>query len=422
MHTDRLSPEEARSVILENVKRTEVEEVDLVDALGRVLAESVKSEIDVIPFNNAAMDGFAVKREDLLNASKETPVVLDVMEEIPAGSYFGGTIENGQCLRIMTGAPVPDCTDAVVKYEIVDYLGGDGMPGSKVAFKACPKEYDNIRSKGEEVLAGGTVIEAGEILGAGGVGYLANCGVSKVKVYKKPRVGVIAIGSELQMPGTPLKPGCIYESNSVALSATVLEAGGIPTRLGIVEDNFDALCEAIEEASKEFDFVVTSGGASNGDFDFIKGVIDKMGELIFTLVNMRPGKCQTFGLVNGTPVMGLPGNPAAAYCGFEILLRPALLSMQGHKNLEIPTFEATLVGDRKKRDPRRMYLRGFVEKDDGGNYRFTPAKNQSSGIYGPIQQSNCLAVIPEGESEGGKVPDGTVLKIIPYGVLEGSVI
>ena len=147
-----------------------------------------------------------------------------------------------------------------------------------------------------------------------------------------------------------------------------------------------------------------------------------MGELIFTLVNMRPGKCQTFGLVNGTPVMGLPGNPAAAYCGFEILLRPALLSMQGHKNLEIPTFEATLVGDRKKRDPRRMYLRGFVEKDADGNCRFTPAKNQSSGIYGPIQQSNCLAVIPEGEPEGGKVPDGTVLKIIPYGVLEGSVI
>ena len=147
-----------------------------------------------------------------------------------------------------------------------------------------------------------------------------------------------------------------------------------------------------------------------------------MGDLKFSLVNMRPGKCQTFGLVDGTPVMGLPGNPAAAYCGFEILIRPALLAMQGHTCLTRPTFKAVLVGDRKKRNTRRVYLRGFAEITPDGQHIFTPAKNQSSGIYGPIQQSNCLAILPEGKVEGGKVLDGTVVDCIPFGVNEGAVI
>ena len=417
-----ISPEEAQSIIQDNVKKCETEKVGDVDALGRVLAEDVVSEIDVIPFDNAAMDGFAVRRADLESATEESSVTCKVIAEVPAGSFYDGEIKSGEVVRIMTGAAVPKDADAVVKYEIVDYLDGDGMAGSKVAFSAYPKELDNIRRAGEDVKAGEVVVAKGEALSVGGVGFIANCGVTQVQVYKRPTVGIISIGSELQTADEPLKQGHIYESNSFALAAAVLDAGGIPTRLGIVKDDFDTLCETIEEACSGFDFVITSGGASNGDFDYIKQVIEKVGDLKFTLVNMRPGKCQTFGLVNGIPVMGLPGNPAAAFCGFEMLIRPALLAMQGHTKLERPTFKATLVGDRKKRDTRRTYLRGFAEKQTDGNITFTPAKNQSSGIYGPIQQSNALAILPEGKVEGGKVLDGTVLTCIPFGVKEGAVI
>lgn len=417
-----LSPEEALALMLQCAKPCETEKVGVVEASGRVLAEDVVSEIDVIPFDNAAMDGFAVRRADLENASENNPVTCDVIAEVPAGSFYDGEIKPGEVVRIMTGAAVPKDADAVVKYEIVDYLNGDGMTGSKVAFSAYPKEFDNIRRAGEDVKAGEVVVAKGEVLSVGGVGFVANCGVDQVQVYKRPKVGIVSIGSELQAAGEPLKQGHIYESNSYALMAAIADAGGIPTRFGIVEDNFDALCGTIEQACADFDFVVTSGGASNGDFDYIKQVIEKIGELKFTLVNMRPGKCQTFGLVNETPVMGLPGNPAAAFCGFEILIRPTLLSMQGHTSLEIPTFEATLACDRKKRDTRRMYLRGFAEKQADGRIVFSPAKNQSSGIYGPIQQSNALAILPEGKVEGGKVLQGTTLTCIPFGVKEGAVI
>ena len=422
MKDQNLSPEEALHIIQDCISKCETEEVDVVSALGRTLAKDVISEIDVIPFDNAAMDGFAVRRADLEKASDERPITLEVIAEVPAGSYFDGEIKAGQVVRIMTGAAVPKDADAVVKYEIVDYLGGNGMAGSKVAFRDCPKEFDNIRRAGEDVKAGEVVVAAGEELGVGGVGFVANCGVDKVQVYKKPKVGIISIGSELQTAGQTLRQGCIYESNSYALAAASIEAGAIPKRIGIVEDDFDKLCTSIDKACEEFDFVITSGGASNGDFDYIKQAIEKLGSLKFSLVNMRPGKCQTFGLVNNTPVMGLPGNPAAAFCGFEVLIRPCLLAMQGKTNLNKPTFSATLVGDRKKRDTRRMYLRGFAEKHAGGNITFTPAKNQSSGIYGPIQQANALAILPEGKVEGGKILDGTILTCIPFGVKEGAVI
>ena len=422
MNQTNLSPEEARSIVQSSVKKCKTEKVGVLEALGRVLAKDVVSEIDVIPFVNAAMDGFAVRRADLENATEDAPVTCKVIAEVPAGLFYDGEIKPGEVVRIMTGAAVPADADAVVKYEIVDYLDGDGLQGSTVAFTAQPKEFDNIRRAGEDVKAGEVVVAAGEELGVGGVGFVANCGVDEVEVYKRPNVGIISIGSELQMAGKPLNQGCIYESNSFALAAAVAQTGATPTRIGIVEDDFDRLCDAVKKACTKFDFVITSGGASNGDFDYIKQVIEKLGDLKFTLVNMRPGKCQTFGLVNETPVMGLPGNPAAAFCGFEMLIRPALLAMQGHTKLKRPTFTATLVGDRKKRDTRRMYLRGFAEKQADGHITFTPAKNQSSGIYGPIQQANALAILPEGNVEGGKVLDGTVVTCIPFGVKEGAVI
>lgn len=415
-----ISVEEARDIILDSIQLTTPETIPVYDSSTRVCAEDIVSNVDVVPFNNAAMDGFAVRREVLTQASKDTKIVCNVIDEVPAGGYFTGDLAGNDVVRIMTGACVPDICDAVVKYEAVDYLGGNGRKGSQVAFTECPKSFDNIRRRGEEAEIGDTIISKGEKITPGGVGFIANCGINKVTVYSRPKVGIISIGTELQECGEKLRQGCIYESNSATMSALVAEAGGIPRYLGIVKDDFENLCKTLKENADSFDFLITTGGASNGDFDYIKQAIGELGDLKFTLVNMRPGKCQTFGLIDGTPVMGLPGNPSAAYCGFEMLIRPALLAMQGNTRLDRATLKAKLVGDRKKRDKRRMYLRGVLSVDNG-EYLFTPAKNQSSGIIGPVQQSNAFGILPEGDC-GGKFSDGAIIDCIPFGVCEGAVI
>ena len=265
-----------------------------------------------------------------------------------------------------------------------------------MAFDAPVKLRNNVREAGEEARAGEAVVHAGEVINAAGVGFLASCGVSEVPVPRRPRVAIISIGSELVPPTEVPTAGKIRNSNGYALSASVRAAGAIPTLLPIVEDSLEALKAAVVAATAEYDFVVTSGGASNGDFDFIKPCVEQTGQLFMTLVNMRPGKAQTFGLVNGTPVFGLPGNPAAAYCGFEMLIRPALRKMQGYTNLARPRVMARLSRDAKKKDPRRIYLRATLTKDADGAYVVEPAKNQSSGLFGVIQRSNCLAIMPEG--------------------------
>ena len=299
-------------------------------------------------------------------------------------------------MRIMTGAPLPAAADAVVKYEIVRNVEGDGRPGSRVAFEAPAKLRGNVREAGEEARAGEAVVRAGEVINAAGVGFLAGCGVTEVPTPRRPRVAIISIGSELVPPTQVPTAGKIRNSNGYALAAAARAAGALPTMLPIVEDSLEALKVAVLEAVREYDFVVTSGGASDGDFDFIKPCVEQTGELLMTRVNMRPGKAQTFGLVNGTPVFGLPGNPAAAYCGFEMLIRPALRKMQGYSNLQRPLVKARLARDAKKGDTRRIYLRATITKDADGAYAVEPAKNQSSGLFGVIQRSNCLAVLPEG--------------------------
>ena len=209
-------------------------------------------------------------------------------------------------------------------------------------------------------------------------------------------MAIISIGSELVDPTEVPTPGKIRNSNSYALAACAQAAGAVPTILPIVEDTKEALAAAVSTAVDQYDFVVTSGGASNGDFDFIKPVVSELGELLMTTVNMRPGKAQTFGVVRGTPVFGLPGNPAAAYVGFEMIIRPALRKMQGCAHFERPSVMAKLSRDVKKKDPRRIFLRGTLYKDEGGDYVVAPAKNQSSGLFGVIQRSNCMAILPEG--------------------------
>ncbi len=393
---DMISVEQARDLVLSHVSQLPAETVPILDAAGRVAAADLKSDIDISPFAHAAMDGFAMRAAQLAGATEQAPVELDVIAEVAAGDTYEGEIGEGQCVRIMTGAPLPGAADSVVKYEITRNVAGDGRPGSRVAFSAPTKERSNVREAGEEARAGEAVVRAGEVINPAGVGFLAGCGVVEVPCPRRPRVAIIAIGSELVGPTEVPTAGKIRNSNSYALAASARAAGAEPTILPIVEDSLESLKVAVLAATETYDFVVTSGGASNGDFDFIKPCVEQTGELLMTTVNMRPGKAQTFGVVNGTPVFGLPGNPAAAYCGFEMLIRPALRKMQGYTNLERPRVRARLVRDTKKKDSRRIYLRATLTKDENGAYQVEPAKNQSSGLFGVIQRSNCLAVMPEG--------------------------
>lgn len=414
---EMISLEEARDLVLSRVATTPVETVAVLDAVGRVAAADLASDIDISPFAHSAMDGFAVHAAELEGASEDNPVELDVIAEIGAGDVYDGPIEAGQCVRIMTGAPLPDEADAVVKYEIVGIVSGDGKPGSRVSFTAPTKLRSNVREAGEEARAGEVVVHAGEVIGTAGVGFLAGCGVLEVPVHRAPKVAIAATGSELVDPSEVPTAGKIRNSNSMAIAACAKAAGCDPVILPIVEDTYEALEKTVLAAVRDYDFVITTGGAANGDFDFIKPVVEGAGELLMTTVNMRPGKAQTFGIVEGTPVFGLPGNPAAAYCGFEMIIRPALRKMQGYSHFEHPVVKARLAVDTKKKDPRRFFLRATLTKDDAG-YVVTPAKNQSSGLFGPIQRSNCMAIMPEGvesRSEGALVD--CVLLDVPEEVL-----
>lgn len=414
----RIEVTEALQLVLDQVDLLDIEEIPLLEASGRVSAADLRSDVDITPFDNAAMDGFAVRSADLESASPKAPVTLKVIAEVPAGSHYDGPIEAGECVRIMTGAPVPAAADSVVKYEIVDYLGGNGGQGSSVAFSEPSKVLNNIREKGEEIAEGEVAIRQGEIINPAGVGFLASCGIDMVPVYRRPKVGVISIGSELV--DIHDKPGIstIRDSNGYALCACVMQAGGIPKRYPTVKDDMDELSATVLKAAQQCDFVVTSGGASNGDFDFIKPVVEANGTLLMTEVNMRPGKAQTFGIINGTPVFGLPGNPAAAYCGFIILIRQALRKMQGYQNFEAPMVKARLAKDRKKKTDRRMYSRATLVRRDGELW-VELAKNQSSGLFSTMQRANCLAIIPENTEPAKK---GDLIDCILVNVEEGTIL
>ena len=410
--TELIPVEEAVKIVLDHIEPLPVETVELLQATGRVAATDLYSDIDVSAFDHSAMDGFALKAAQIKQASEQDPVHLEVIDEIAAGSVFEGSIGQDQCVRIMTGAPIPADADAVVKYELVQAITGEGKTGSTVAFSAPTSVGSNIRHAGEEAKAGECIVTAGEVIKSAGIGFLASCGITEVSTYRRPRVAIICTGSELvdinEVPG----PGKIRNSNSAALAACVIETGGIPTELPIVEDTFEALEQAIVDALPHHDFIMTTGGAANGDYDFIKPVAAKLGDVFLTAVNMRPGKAQTFALVQGVPVFGLPGNPAAAYTGFQMIVRPALRKAQGYTQFQRPMVQARLSHDVPKRDPRRIYLRASLERDEQG-YIATPAKNQSSGLFGVLQRTNCLAIMPEGleDKHAGDMVDCVLLEV-----------
>ncbi|HET6351445.1 MAG TPA: gephyrin-like molybdotransferase Glp [Coriobacteriia bacterium] len=414
--TNTMSVEEARDQVFACVPVLEPERVPVLEALGRVLAEDAITDIDVAPFDNSAMDGFAVRAADLAGAAQGAPVELEVVAHIGAGDWWEGEVRPGQAARIMTGAPTPAGADSVVMVEYTHPVSGDGGVGSRVAFEREPVLGDHIRRRGEEVRAGEVVLSAGEVLGAAGIGLLAATGHAEVAVYRRPRVAIISTGSELvevaEVPG----PGKIRNSNSYSIAAQVVAAGGIPVRFPIVPDDLDATRAAFNRAADECDYIVTSGGVSVGDFDYVKPVLEELGEMTFCKVKMRPGNPQTLGTIKGVPFFGLPGNPTSTYVGFEVFVRPSLRKMQGFAELDRPVTMARLAHDVKKKQDRRYYLRGRCDRDAEGYVASTPF-SQSSALLTAAHRGNCLIVLPEGE---GLFAAGTQVTCMRLDMEEGT--
>ena len=413
-----ISVNEARELVRQNVKPGGIVKVLPDQAVGRVLASDLYSDIDVTPFDDSAMDGFCLRSADIAAASVDTPVNLTCVAHIGAGSHYDQVIQPGQCARIMTGAPVPEGADTVVKIEIVTFEG-QGSVGDAITFAAPSKLGNNIRKAGEEAKKGDLILRAGAVITPAGAGLLASTGNLEVPVYAAPKVGIFTIGSELvdasEVPG----PGMIRDSNGYSISAYVRAAGCEPVVYPRVTDDEQQIEDAFKRAAEECDVVISTGGACAGDFDYTPAILERLGKIHFLRVNMKPGKSQPFGEINGKPVFVLSGNPGASAMGFEIFVRPALRLLQGFTAIDHPTVMAKLSTDTKKKDARLFFNRGFLSKNDQGEYVVSMCKNQSSGLYGSLQESDCLVILPEG---AGLISAGTPVTCVLNRIDEGALL
>lgn len=383
-----LSIDEARERILERVDRLGTEAVPVADAAGRVLAADLVSDEAIPPFDNSAMDGYAVIAADTADASDDAPVTLTAIGEVAAGQVADAAVGAGEALRIMTGAPMPAGADAVVMVEYTRTREGD----SDVELTRPVAEGENLRRAGEDVSPGQRVIEAGTLLNPAHIGLAAALGHAELTVGARPTVAIISTGDELVEPGTPLGPGQIRNSNAFSIAAQVSEAGGAPLRMGIARDTEDDVRAKVTEALERADVVVTTGGVSVGDYDVVKAVLESMGDMVFWKVAMKPGKPLAFGVLEGKPVFGVPGNPATSLVIFETFIRPALLKMQGRTRLLRPQVEAVLDVPLKKKGDRAHLIRGVVRFEPDGAHA-GPAGPQGSAVLTTMARANALLVL-----------------------------
>lgn len=379
---------EAQHVVLDAATVLGVEKVSILEVLGRVLAEDIVASRDNPPWDNSAMDGFAVRWEDIKQEhSIQKPVSLAVIEDVPAGTMPSKEVGSGQAIRIMTGAPIPRGADTVLKVEDTDH-----SPDSVRVLKAEPKGA-NIRPQGEDVKKGDCIIPIGTRMRPSEAGMLAILAKSFVFVYQRPRVAILSTGDELADLDERHSEEKIINSNSYGIAAAVQEAGGIPLLLGIARDTPVALKEKIAHGLNA-DILVLSGGVSMGDYDFTKAVFRELGaEMNFWKLAIRPGQPLAFGKIQSKLAFGLPGNPVSSMVTFEQLVRPALLKMSGCRNYGRPVVQAVFQETFSKRGDRRHFLRGILTRE-AGVFKVRTTGDQGSGILTSMVKANCLIDVP----------------------------
>ena len=383
-----LELEEAQRRILSVVPDLGAESVPLCEAAGRILAGRVVASVDLPPFDNSAMDGFAVRAADVASAAPAHPVTLRLQGRVAAGGTYPDELVEGACVRLFTGSPLPRGADAVVMQEDTRV---DPARAGYVDFLDGAKPWENVRLRGEDVKQGRVLLEPGERLSVGRIGLLSALGCREVGVGRRPRVGLIATGNELIEAGQSLAPGQIYESNRVGLAILARQAGAEARMFPLIPDDLEATQAALVAAFDQCDVIVTSGGVSVGEFDYVKDAFQHLGgELSFWRVAIKPGKPFVFGTWRGRFLFGLPGNPISATVTFLLLVRPALLRMQGAKDLFLPGQTGKLVDRLSNPGDRRHFMR--VSVDRHGEVHSTG--RQASHVLTSWADANGLVDVP----------------------------
>ena len=394
--------DEARQYVLDRVARLGSARVPLADAAGLVLAADVFAAEQVPPFANTAMDGFAVRAADVASV----PVTLEVIGTVAAGSTLEGDVGPGQAARIMTGAPMPDGADAVV---MVEKTTLDEAAGT-VLIDLSVSEGNHVRRAGEDVEPGDLLFAAGTVLTAGHLGVLASVGVQEVECVRRPKVGVISTGDELVDDGRPLQPGEIRDSNRRTLLTLVAEAGWEAVDLGIAVDQPDTIRDAFTAGAVECDAILSSGGVSMGAFDYVKVVLDEIGDMRWMQIAIKPAKPFAFGLVGTTPVFGLPGNPVSSMVSFELFARAAIGVMAGHDDTDLPLLRA-ISEDSLGHGPdgKTHFVRVEGRIDETGRWHVRRAGGQGSHQLTAMARADALALAPDGV----EIEPGDEVRILP---------
>ncbi len=393
-----ISVEEALARILAQISPLESIETLLTSAQGLVLAQDIVVHEDMPPFANSAMDGFALRSQDSRSNNGQS-AHLRISGTVAAGYVADRALQEGEAIRIMTGAPVPPGADAVIQVELTS------NDGTWVEVQQEVAQGNNIRPAGEDMHAGQVVIQRGTEIGPWEIGILATLGYAHVSVIRRPRVAILATGDELIDIDAPLSPGKIRNSNSYLLEAMLRRAGIEATRLGVAQDTVESLREKFREATT-YDLILTSGGVSVGDFDLVKDIMTEQGNIDFWRINMRPGKPVAFGSVGNVPLLGLPGNPVSSAVTFELFGYPILRKMQGHTRLFKPQVNVVVEDDIQDRVMRRHYVRAHVEWHDD-HFAAHTTGNQGSNITTSLLQANAFLIVPEG---GVTVKAGDTIK------------
>ncbi len=387
---------EAREHVLGRVSRLPAVGIPIAKARGHVIAEDVLSPEPIPAFANTAMDGFAVRAVDVAGA----PVELDIVGTVAAGSEPRFEVGSGQAARIMTGAVIPAGADAVVMVELTE------TRGDRVLVSQPVPRGNHIRLPGDDIPAGTKVFEPGTVLTPGHLGVLSSLGLTEVQVYRRPRVGVLSTGDELVEGPQPLRPGQIRDSNRRTLLALAEESGFETVDLGLVVDDEALIEQAIRRGVRECDALMTSGGVSMGDFDFVKAVLSRLGDMRWMQIAIKPAKPFAFGTVEGVPVFGLPGNPVSSMVSFELLARPALRTMMGHpRPFRVPLRAVVAESLNRHADGKTHYLRVVMERGADGRIYVRSAGGQGSHMLTAMARADALAVVPDGTGieSGGEV-------------------